>query len=126
MLHGQMAQWSSSCKLRICGDFLSHNIILLQHDKILHKCESPLRSIVNCLYGLQHLRRKLDPSNLLAKKPMFRKYVRNWLNKDCLGHFLKDCQSQLCHAEAKKLCGSGNNLICANFQVCSELTFCRF
>ena len=54
----------------------------------------------------------MDPSNPGATKPMFWKYVRNCLNKDCLGPSLKVRKSQFCHAAAKKCCGSGNDLIC--------------
>ena len=63
------------------------------------------------LFGLQHLRRNLDPSNPGAKKPIFLEYLGHSLNKDCLGPFLEDRKSQFGHAAAKKCCGSGNYLI---------------
>ena len=53
------------------------------------------------LYGLQHLRSNLYPSNSGSTKPIFWKY--NCLNKACLGPFLEGRKPQFCHSAAKNV-----------------------
>ena len=82
----------------IWGNFLIHNIFLLQHDKIW--IYDPSKRVLDKLY-----------SNT------FIHIFKIW-KKVCLGPFLEDCKFQFCHAAAKKCCGSGNLLICPG-DICS-------